>query len=420
MTCGVRCWVTLAVLIACMPAATAHAQEWGYMDITVELVEQRWQHHDEDAELLVLELAVTNNEGLFLYGKDVHLDVVIVGERDSPSYPVTYWRSGPMAESCPEDVGGVAPGRTSIWNVCFKIPAGEKPDFLRIYDQPASQIIQFRTYSASCHDMYGELCASRTLDGGINAGEYAAVCRDVIGCWSAGLAILLDYVMYLEELVDNMAYEMDVSGPADHRTTIQETEIQWEFLDSKGNFYTWTLPVSAYEDAVVESRLRSTVMGFDPLYLNNDGETITTINLDGFVRGSFGKVIGDIYDNSRSDADFVREVWYVASRLTVYDEDVDAGSEGRYATETFSRGGGDCEDLVILIADMLVSSEHTEGWTIRYVYMDADNPTDLREVNHVILYVDDGRDTHLIEATGEPGHDYYPDGVNGWFIDVVD
>lgn len=34
------------------------------------------------------------------------------------------------------------------------------------------------------------------------------------------------------------------------------------------------------------------------------------------------------------------------------------------------------------------------------------------------VYVDDGSSTHLIETTGEPGHDYYPDEVNGWLIDI--
>ena len=51
--------------------------------------------------------------------------------------------------------------------------------------------------------------------------------------------------------------------------------------------------------------------------------------------------------------------------------------------------GGDCEDLAILIADILVSSKCTKDWTIQYVYMDADNPTSANDLNHVILYVND-------------------------------
>lgn len=430
MLCRVRCWLALAVVAACVPAAAAYAQEWRYLDITVELTEQRWQYHDEGTDLLMLELGVTNNESRFLYGEDIHLDVVIVDELDDPSYLVTYWTDGQMAESCPKDVESVASGRMGTWNVCFKIPAGEKPDFLRIYNWPVSQIIQFHTYSASCHDTYDDLCAPHTLDGRISTEEYLATCPDISDfsledvrfiteCWSEGFAILLDYVLYLEELVDDLAYERDISQPAVHRTTIEETEIQWEFYDSKDNYYSWVLPVSAYEDAVVESRVKSTFMELDPLYLTMDnGEIISTVNLDGFVEGSFSNVISDIYDNSHDDADFVWEVWYIVSQLTVYNEDIYTHSEGRYATETFSRGGGDCEDLAILIADMLVSLEHTEDWTIQYVYMDTDNPKDPQKVNHVMLFVDDGAHTYLIEATGEPSWDYHPDGVSGWFIDV--
>ncbi len=80
--------------------------------------------------------------------------------------------------------------------------------------------------------------------------------------------------------------------------------------------------------------------------------------------------------------------------------------------------GGDCEDLAILIADVLVSSKCTKDWTIQYVYMDADNPTSANDLNHVILYVNDGTCRYYIEATGDPSWDYHPDGVYGWYFDV--
>lgn len=141
--------------------------------------------------------------------------------------------------------------------------------------------------------------------------------------------------------------------------------------------------------------------------------------MDGFVKKSFTNVIDDIYENSYGNSDFIWEVWYIVSQLTVYDEDVHEYSEGRYALETLTRGGGDCEDLTILVADMLISSEHTNDWTIQYVMMDADNPTDPETVNHAILYVHDGEYAHYIESTSSPSWDYYPDGVYGWYLDVV-
>ena len=198
-------------------------------------------------------------------------------------------------------------------------------------------------------------------------------------------------------------------------TTIDGTEVSWDIADSKGNTYWWSMPVTTYEDSIVESRYHVR----DKVNLSLDGETLRVVSLDGFVRESFVNVIDNIYDNSHGNSDFIWEVWHVVSQLTVYDEDIHEHSEGRYALETLTRGGGDCEDLVILVADMLMSSSHTDGWTIQYVMMDSDSPTDPQDVDHVILYVHDGERAHYIEATAPPSWDYYPEGVNGWYLDVV-
>ncbi|MXZ93740.1 MAG: hypothetical protein F4Z11_04470 [Cenarchaeum sp. SB0666_bin_15] len=237
--------------------------------------------------------------------------------------------------------------------------------------------------------------------------------------FSATLSDFDSYAHYFTESLESFRIIMRESYESSPQRTIQETVLRLEFYDSKSNHYVWTLPISAYEDAVFESRLKSTSMVLNPLRLSmDDGETISTIGLDGFVRGSFSNIIDDVYNNSYDNTDFIWEVWHIVSQLTVYDPDVHLHSEGRFATETFSRGGGDCEDLAILIADMLASSEHTVDWNIQYLYMDTDNPTDPQTVNHVMLHVDDGVHSYLIEATGKPSWDYYPDGVRGWFINA--
>ena len=51
--------------------------------------------------------------------------------------------------------------------------------------------------------------------------------------------------------------------------------------------------------------------------------------------------------------------------------------------------------------------------------MDAYNPNNPKEPNHVIIYVDDGTYHYYIEATAKPSWDHYPNGVNGWFYDLV-
>ena len=139
-------------------------------------------------------------------------------------------------------------------------------------------------------------------------------------------------------------------------------------------------------------------------------------------------MIDEVYDNSYDSDDFIREIWYIVSQMTVYDEDADARSEGRFALETFTRTEEDCEDLVILIADMLMSSKHTKNWTFEYVILDINNPNNPQDINHVALYVDNGQYDYFIEAIGSPdfedGSDtnnewHYPDGINGWYYPVV-
>ena len=238
---------------------------------------------------------------------------------------------------------------------------------------------------------------------------------------------LLDY--FDRFYVDESTYLLDESagyssGEPDNTftTEIKATEVYWSLYDQKGNFYSWVMPVSTYESLILDSEKLSEYNTYtDPLLLeHSNGETFSMISLEGFVyKEAFSDIIDDLYDNSHSDSDFIWEIWNIVSKMTVYDEDVHENSEGRYALETLTRTGGDCEDLAILIANMLYSSSHTKDWTIQYVYMDLENPEDPVEVDHVIVYVNNGTYDYFIEATGSPSWDYYPNGVNGWYFDVV-
>ena len=217
------------------------------------------------------------------------------------------------------------------------------------------------------------------------------------------------------ELVDD--YSQVYNEAYKPRTEIDKTKVKWTIQDSKGNSYRIIWDFKKYEDLKVHSDYKST--NSKPTYLNLDGERIATINLEGFVRGTtFGDKLDPLYDNSKSNSDFIWEVWYIVSQMTIYDRDVDKESEGRYALETLVRQGGDCEDLVILIAEMIKSSSYTKDWVIQYIYMDSDNPQNPQTVNHVILSIDDGDNSYLIEATVSPNLDYYPDGITGWVFDV--
>ena len=185
------------------------------------------------------------------------------------------------------------------------------------------------------------------------------------------------------------------------QTVISKTNVEWRLFDSKGNQYDWEMPVSTYEEFVKDD-----IPDYD--------EPVRNFAL--MVGTSFDGVIDDVYDNSNSNSDFIYEVWHIVSQLTVYDPDI--GEYPRYALETLTRGGGDCEDLAILIAEMLKSSAHTGDWTIQLVGIDSKNPTDYQKLDHVIVYVADGQYSYHIEATGSPSWDYYPNGVNGYVYDV--
>lgn len=219
---------------------------------------------------------------------------------------------------------------------------------------------------------------------------------------------------------------LEANGGLDDRakTTIHNSTIDWTFMDSKGNRYDWGMPIMTYENLIEHSRKLSTYQ-YETDYKRLKtyaGNTVTAPNFDVFVRGSFSNVIDDVYGNALNDYDFVHEVWYIVSQMTTYDKDIDITSEGRYALETFTRGGGDCEDLAILVADMLKSSAHTQDWKIQLLYMDTDHPRNPQKVDHVMVYVDPGEGGVYVEATGESDlySDFtrHPDGVSGWYYDV--
>ena len=195
-------------------------------------------------------------------------------------------------------------------------------------------------------------------------------------------------------------------------TTINDQNINWNVSDSKGNTYNWIMPIETYEYYLRASEPQ------DILSLTNDvtGEIFTVRDHRQFVQNSFKDVIDEVYVNSISDQDFVYEVWYIVSQLTTFSYDID--EDPRWALETLSRGGGDCEDSAILIIDMLKSSKHTQSWKIELVYFDSDNPQNPKTPNHVAIHIDDGQINYLVESTEKVDPYVWSDGVTGWFFEV--
>jgi hypothetical protein len=196
-------------------------------------------------------------------------------------------------------------------------------------------------------------------------------------------------------------------------TVIENGKIKWRIFDSKCNRYDWELPIQTYESYIQNTTYRTQTIQY------SDGTQQEIGEFSNYIETSFINVIDDVYENSSSDNNFIYEIWYIVSQLTTYSSDI--GEYPRYAFETLTRGGGDCEDTTILMADMLRSSSYTENWNIQMVYFDSDNPTHPQQVNHVALAVNTGEKCGIFETTAKNIDDLTIWDVNsivGWWSDI--
>lgn len=196
-------------------------------------------------------------------------------------------------------------------------------------------------------------------------------------------------------------------------TSIVNETIHWKFCDSKRNPYNWSIPIETYDYNVQRPKPQNILS----LSLPN-GTGITTTDYTKFVEPDFTNVIDEVYDKAGSDDQFIYEVWYIVSQMTTYNHDIT--NNNLWPQEVFSRAGGDCKDLSILIASMIRSSEHTKDWKVQLVYLDMDNPTNPKTINHMIVEVNTGKGQYTIEATAKNNGLHTWDGTSivGWRYDV--
>lgn len=218
----------------------------------------------------------------------------------------------------------------------------------------------------------------------------------------------------LEQKLEDIQNKQFIDANRNERkplTSIIDQKIHWHMSDSKGNVYNWQMPIETYENLIKYHPIQKIV------FSNPDvGQEYDSIDFSPYVGKNFASVIDQLYDNSINDYDFGYEVWYIVSQLTTYSYDI--GEDPRWALETLSRGGGDCEDTAILIADMLRSSTHTKNWKIKLYYFDAQNPKNPQTINHVVVYVDDGKNNYILESTDKLNPYQWIDGITGWHVDV--
>jgi hypothetical protein len=216
------------------------------------------------------------------------------------------------------------------------------------------------------------------------------------------------------EQAKSQAAQTDLAAsPKPPYTMVQGREIKWVFKDSKGNLYHWDLPIDEYRKVIEAPQPQ------DMLHLKkSDGTTIEVRDHTKFVDDwSFKDIIDQVYANSKGDEDFLYELWYITSQMTTYT--VDIGEQPRWALETFTEAGGDCEDTAILIASMIRSSTHTKDWDVQMVFFDLDHPSKATGVNHVALYVKTKDFSTFVESTDKKdGLNFWQGKVDGWYFDV--
>jgi cell division protein FtsB len=212
----------------------------------------------------------------------------------------------------------------------------------------------------------------------------------------------------LEAAQNNLA-----ASPKPPYTVMWGREIKWVFQDSKGNLYHWQMPVDTYREVIEAPQPQ------DMLHLKkSDGTTVEVRDHTKFVDDhSFKGIIDQVYANSKDDKDFLYELWYITSQMTTYSADI--GEQPRWALETFTEAGGDCEDTAILIASMIKSSSHTKDWEVQMVFFDLDHPGKAQDVNHVALYVKTKDFSTFVESTDKKdGLNFWQGKIDGWYFDV--
>jgi len=148
-------------------------------------------------------------------------------------------------------------------------------------------------------------------------------------------------------------------------------------------------------------------------YVNLGGKS-TSIDLRPYiVKDNFLNVPSDFYSRHADDESKIREVWNMVTQLCPYVGELK--DTPRLPLETLLFGGGDCEDVAVLTASILRAM--SSSWTVQLVYMDLDNPTDFKNLNHVAVFVDTGTYKAFVEST--QGSNMSPfQSVDGFYVDV--
>ena len=177
----------------------------------------------------------------------------------------------------------------------YDILASEYDDLASEYDSLNSEYIQvFSDYSDLTFD-YDDL-----------ASEYDSLNSEYIQVFSDYSDLTFDYgdlsseydslydeydTVYddrddLYDDYDELYADYDSLWNETHlRTTISGTNVYWDFSDSKGNLYSWSMPIATFEKQIEYNTYHTYQQTHvNPYLLDLNGRTIKMLNLDGFLQ----------------------------------------------------------------------------------------------------------------------------------------
>jgi hypothetical protein len=196
---------------------------------------------------------------------------------------------------------------------------------------------------------------------------------------------------------------------------VHDRLVDTTFYDTDGQLITWRTPFAGLEYGIEHGmQMRKWIVDDEwqtVLAYNRDGDPLWLRDFSVFVTPDvFEKVVPPLYEKSTSSYDFLYRIWYMIGQLSHYaTEDVETP---RYSLETLLAGGGDCEDLSILYASLIRAAP--VDWYVDLLYVDSEHQFNPQSADHVVVYIDTGQETYLVETTNNEVMLPYTDGISGW------